>query len=145
MKVIIVSGSVGSGKTTIAKKIAKEKNYKYIDVNKLIIKNKLYQGYDKKLKTRLVDTNILNKFLIGLIKNFAGKGLVIDSHLSHYLPEKYVDLCIITKTGLKTLKKRLKKREYSMDKIKENLEAEILDVCLIESKENKHKVKVVYT
>ena len=95
MKVIIVSGSVGTGKTTIAKKIAKEKNYKYVDINNLIIKNKLHQGYDKKLKTRLVDTKILNKFLINLIENSAGKGMVIDSHLSHYLPEKYVDLCII--------------------------------------------------
>ena len=145
MKVIIVSGSVGTGKTTIAKKIAKEKNYKYVDINNLIIKNKLHQGYDKKLKTRLVDTKILNKFLIKLIKNSKEKGLVIDSHFSHYLPSKYVSLCIITKTDLKRLKKRLQKRKYSKAKIDENMESEILDICLVEALENKHKVKVVYT
>ena len=145
MKVIIVSGSVGTGKTTIAKKIAKEKNYKYVDINNLIIKNKLHQGYNKKLKTRLVDTKILNKFLIKLIKNSKEKGLVIDSHFSRYLPSKYVSLCIITKTDLKRLKKRLQKRKYSKAKIDENMESEILDICLVEALENKHKVKVVYT
>ncbi|MBS3108782.1 AAA family ATPase [Candidatus Woesearchaeota archaeon] len=70
MKVIIVSGSVGTGKTTIAKKIAKEKNYKYVDINNLIIKNKLHQGYDKKLKTRLVDTKILNNQKQKLMKTW---------------------------------------------------------------------------
>jgi len=54
-------------------------------------------------------------------------------------------LCIITKTDLKRLKKRLQKRKYSKAKIDENMESEILDICLVEALENKHKVKVVYT
>jgi adenylate kinase len=61
------------------------------------------------------------------------------------LPSKYVDLCYVTKCDLKTLKKRLEKRRYSKEKIRENLDAEILDVCLIEALENKHKVKVINT
>lgn len=145
MKIILVSGSPGTGKTTIAKKIAKKNGYKYIDVNKLIIKNKLYMAYDKKLKTRLVNTKILNRFLINMIKNSEEKGLVIDSHLSHYLPVKYADLCIITKTDLKTLNKRLRKRKYSKQKIAENMQAEILDVCLVEALQNKHKVRIIRT
>lgn len=145
MKVILVSGSAGTGKTTLAKKLAKKYNYKYIDVNSIIKKNRLYFGYDKKLKTRLVDIRVLNKFLIRLIKHSKEIGLVIDSHLSHYLPAKYANLCIITTTDLKTLKKRLQKRKYPKLKMNENLEAEILNTCLIEALENKHKVKIVKT
>lgn len=145
MKVIIVSGSVCTGKTTLAKKLARKHGYKYVDVNKLILQNRLFCGYDKSLKTHIVDIKTLNKFLINLIKNSKEKGMVIDSHLSHHLPAKYVDLCIITKTSLKTLKKRLTKRHYSKKKIEENLEAEILDSCLVEALENKHKVKIVKT
>jgi len=141
---IIVTGSVGTGKTTIAKKIAKDKNYIYVDVNALIKKNKLYESYDKILKSHIVNIKRLNKFLISLIKN-SEKSLVIDSHLSHYLPSKYVDLCVVTKCDIKELKKRLEKRKYSKEKIRENLDAEILDVCLIESLKNKHKVKVIDT
>ena len=37
--IIIISGTPGTGKTTFAKKIAKEKNLEYIDVKKIIEQN----------------------------------------------------------------------------------------------------------
>ena len=140
---IIVTGNPATGKTTIAKKIAKQKNLKYIDVNELIKENKLYSYYNEKDKSYVVDVKKLNKFLINLIKK--NKKVVLDSHLTHYLPVKYVDECIVTKCNLKELKKRLEKRKYSKEKIKNNLDCEIFDVCRIEALENKHKVKVVDT
>jgi len=69
MKVVAVSGVPGTGKTTIAKKLAKRLNFYYLDVNRLIAKNKLYEGYDKKRKTKVVGINKLNRFLIKEIKN----------------------------------------------------------------------------
>ena len=141
--VIIVTGSVCSGKTTIAKKIAEKKKLKYIDVNQIIKENKLYSYYNKKDKSYVVDIKKLNKFLINLIKK--DKKIVLDSHLTHYLPSKYVDECIITKCKLKELKKRLQKRKYSKQKIKNNLDSEIFDICRIEALEKGHKVKVVNT
>ena len=50
---------------------------------------------------------------------------------------------IIVKTSLKNLKKRLEKRGYNKLKVRENLEAEIFDVCFEEAKELGHKVEVV--
>ena len=144
MKTITVTGSVGTGKTTIAKKLSKELNYNYIDVNKLIKENKLSSGYDKKRKCKIIDTKKLNRILIKLIKE-SKENLIIDSHLSHYLPKKYVDLCIVTKCNLKTLKKRLEKRKYTKSKIRENLDCEIFDICLNEAKENKHNIFVIST
>jgi len=144
MKTIIVTGSIGSGKTYVSKKLSKIKNYKYIDVNKLITENKLSSSYDKKRKSKIVDVKKLNRFLINLIKN-SKENLIIDSHLSHFLPSKYIDLCIITKCDVRTLKKRLEKRKYGGEKIRENLDVEILDVCLNEARENKHKIKMIDT
>ena len=103
MEVIIISGCPGTGKTTIAKKIAQEKEYKYIDVNKIIEENKLNEKYDKERDTNVIDIDKLNKVLIKLIETEKSPGLVIDSHLSHHLPKKYVDRCIITKCNLKEL------------------------------------------
>lgn len=144
MKIIIVTGTPGTGKTTFAKKIAKEKNYNYLDVNEIIKKYNLSEGYDKKMKTHLVDTNKLNKVLIKIIKK-AKKGIIIDSHLSHYLPKRYVNLCYVVKCDLKKLKNRLNKRNYSKAKIRENLDAEIFDICLNEAKERGHKIKIITT
>ncbi|HLG24957.1 MAG TPA: AAA family ATPase [Candidatus Nanoarchaeia archaeon] len=205
MKVICVTGTPGTGKTTVAKKLALKIGFLYLDINGFVSKNKLYSGYDKKRKSKIVDIKKLNKELVKEIKYFtrardffkshnvktsnelaklAGhdsintlqllktlnsyslngyfnygktlnndyinklkkiKGMIIDSHLSHYLPKKYVDLCIVTKCGISELNKRLKKRKYSKAKIKENLQAEIFDVCRQEALKNKHKVITVDT
>jgi adenylate kinase len=141
--VIIFTGSPGTGKSIIAKALAKKLNLKYVDVNDLIVKNKLRSKYIRKLDTYEVDVKKLNKFLLGIIKN--DKKLIIDSHLSHYLPAKNVDYCIVCKTDIKELKKRLEKRKYSKAKVRENLDSEIFDVCLIEALHNKHKVIVIDT
>lgn len=169
MGTIIITGSVGTGKTTLAKKLAEKLSYKYIDVNKTIKKYKITGGYDKKRKTKIINIKKLNKYLIKEIENFKStnkkantkktinkkplknkinkkiKGVIIDSHLSHYLPKKYADLCIVTKCDLKVLEKRLKKRGYSKEKIRENLDAEIFDVCLEEAKGERHKIVTYVT
>lgn len=127
-----------------------------MDVNAIIKKYGLSESYDKKRKAKVIDVKKLNKFLISKIKNFKndkknfswGKifnGVIIDSHLSHYLPKKYVDLCIVVKCSLKTLKKRLSKKKYPESKIRENLDAEIFDVCLTEAQENNHNILIVET
>ena len=139
MKAICVTGSVCSGKTTLAKNLAKDKDLEYLDVSKLIKDENLSEGFDEKRDCEVIDIEKLNKILIEKIKN-SKKQLVIDSHMSHCLDKKYVERCIVCKCGLKELKKRLKKRGYSQEKIKENLEAEIMDVCLNEAKENGHKI-----
>ena len=159
MKVIVVTGTPGTGKTILAKKLCNKLNFHYIDVNKIIKKYNISEGYDRKRKTKIVDIKKLNKTLIKeidnikkTIKNKINKklknkktkyGIIIDSHLSHYLPKRYVDLCIVTKCDLKELKKRLKKRKYSKSKIRENLDVEIFDICLNEAKENRHKVFII--
>ena len=141
--IIIVSGTPGTGKTTLSKKLSQKLKYKYIDVAKLIKENDLSESYDKKRKCDVVDIKKLNKILLTLIKK--NKNLVIDSHLSHHLPKKYVDLCIITKCDLKELEKRLKNKRYNRKKIRENLDCEIFDVCLNEAKQAKHKIAVIDT
>jgi len=148
-QVIIITGSIATGKTTLAKKLCKKKNYHYLDVNKVIQQYKLAEGYDEKRKAVIVDTKKLNKKLINIIKTHQKqgmlKGIIIDSHLSHYLPKQYVDLCIVTKCNLKKLKKRLQKRKYGKQKIRENLDCEIFDICLQEAKEKGHKIKIIIT
>ena len=138
---IAVSGTPGTGKTRLAKSFVK-KRFVYVDLKNI---KGISSGYDKKRKCRIIDTTIMVKKIIELIKKNPEKSFVFDSHLSHYIPKKYVDLCIITKCSLKTLQKRLVKRGYSKKKIQENLQSEIFDICLNEAKEFGHKIKIVKT
>ncbi|MBN1544366.1 AAA family ATPase [Candidatus Woesearchaeota archaeon] len=143
-KAIVVTGTPGTGKTTVAKALAKKLSYAYIDVNKVIAQNRLSEGYDRKRKCRIVDVKKLNRLLGNIIENSKTEA-VIDSHLSHYLPSELVKVCVVTKCGLKSLSMRLKKRGYPKHKISENLECEIFDVCLNEARESGHKPIVVNT
>lgn len=164
MKLIAVSGVPGTGKTTIAKRLSKKLNYYYLDANKLISKYKLSEGYDRKRKTKIIDVDKLNRKLIKEIKTLTKKsnklfssknkinknikkfkGIIIDSHLSHYLPRKYVDFCIVTKCDIKELNKRLKNKGFNKNKIQENIQSEIFGICLNETKERKHKIILVDT
>ena len=143
-RVVIVTGTPAAGKTTVAKKIARKIKAEYIDVNKLIKKHKLSVGYDRKRKSSIIDVDRLNGVLRNLIIN-AKKDLVIDSHLSHHLDKRLVDICIVAKCDIDVLKKRLEKRGYHKSKVRENLDVEIFDVCLMEALALGHKVDVVDT
>lgn len=141
---IIVTGTPGTGKTVLAKKIAKAFNYKYLDVKSLLEKSKICEGFDAQKECLIIDPKKLAKLLIELIKK--DNRLVIDSHLSHYLPKKYVKLCVVCKCDISELKKRLKERGYNEQKIRDNLDAEIFDMCLTEAQEQyKHNVLIVDT
>jgi adenylate kinase len=141
--IIIFTGTPGTGKTTLAKELAKKLKIPYLDVNIILQEYNLRETYDKKDKTFIVDEKKLSKTLIKII--LKSKDLVIDSHLSHYIPSKYVDYCIVTKADLKILKKRLEERKYPKNKIKDNLESEALDICLVDALELNHKVIQVDT
>ncbi len=141
--IIIVTGTPGTGKTTVAKALAKELNHNYLDLNIIIDQFDVVVGYDKKRKSKIIDEDKLVRYMKEII--LGNKDLVIDSHLSHYIPPEYVDICFVTKCNLKELKKRLLKRKYSKEKINENLQVEIFDVCLNEAKEMGHKVKIIMT
>jgi adenylate kinase len=141
LMIIIVTGIPGTGKTTIAKRLARELALRYIDGKR--ISKAISEGYDSKRRCEIIDTDKLNAKLIKIIEK--DSNIIIDSHLSHYLPKRYVDMCIVTKCDLKQLETRLNKRKYSKQKIRDNLDAEIFDTCLTEAKEAKHKIMVVNT
>lgn len=143
MACIIVTGTPGTGKTEIAKELARKLKMKYISGYKVIKDEKLSECYDEERKTYIVDENKFSKALIKIINK--EKNVIIDSHMSHFLPRKYVGLCIVTKCKIPELRKRMKRRGYSRLKVKENIDAELFDVCLNESYEFGHDLLVIDT
>ncbi len=152
IKVILITGTPGTGKTTLAKKIKKTlKNYevKIYNVKKEAEKQNLIEGYDEKRKSKIIDEKKIELLLKKIIKkeeeeNNKQKIIILEGHLSHYVKPKKEYLTIITTTKLKKLKERLKKRKYSKTKIEENLQSEIFKIILLETIENKHKNIILY-
>lgn len=143
MKTIIISGTPGTGKSTLAKLLSKKLNFKHLNLKPLL--KKTSEGYDRKKQCRIIDIKKLNEEIIKIIKKLK-QNLILSSHLIHQLPKKYVALCLITKcSDLKKLRQRLQKRKYSKKKVGENLQCEIFEVCLNQAKQKKHRILVVDT
>ncbi len=146
MKVIIITGTPGTGKSSLAKELSLLTCYTYIDVNKLLKSED--SSFDKKRDSYVFPESKINNRLKSLILTLKRsknppKGVILDSHMSHFLKSQHVDLCIVLKADLKILQARLKKRGYAEEKIRENLDSEIFDVCLNESLENGFSSKLV--
>ena len=139
--ILCITGTPGTGKSTLAKQLAKRLKYKKINLTLFIKKEKLRQRYDPILKTYEVDAKKVVKKLLPKLK----ENIIIDGHLSHELPAKVVDLCIVCTCNPKILSKRLKKRRYTKEKIQENIDAEIFEVCLHEAEEKGHTILIVDT
>ena len=141
--IIAISGTPGTGKTTLAEGLTERLGYHLIDVNAVINEHEeLVIENDKERDTKIIDEDSLLEILKEKIEtNKKGnKGIIIDSHLSHMLDRGSIDVCIVLSCDLSILKKRLEARGYNELKIEENLEAEAFDEILEEAKENGHDV-----
>jgi adenylate kinase len=146
--IILVSGTPGTGKSTLTKFLAETLTFHSIDCKELIEKKHIYSGIDKKRGCLIVEPKALNSALESEISRLKAlktgrnrvSGVIIDSHLSHLFPSKKADLCVICTCALPELKKRLEKRGYSREKVRENLDSEIFSVCLEEAKQAGHRI-----
>lgn len=134
--IISITGVPGVGKTTIAKALGKIINYKIISDYELARKYKLIIGFDKRMKSYIVDDKLLQKII--LKGNF-----IIHGHLSHLIKN---DLTIVLRLDPIELEKRLKRRKWKKEKIMVNKLSEMLDLLYLEaliSKKNKITKRVV--
>ncbi len=126
--IISITGTPGTGKSHVAKALAKQLNANLIEIKKLVDTNKVPYIIDKKRQTKTVEIKELQK---AVNKNIVkGKPNIIEGHLSHLLRS---DMVIILRTDPVLLKHRLKKRKWSEAKIKENHHAEILGIITQEA------------
>lgn len=132
---ISISGTPGTGKTAVAKQLSKLLKAKIIDLKQL--SKQLPCEYDKKRKTLVVDQKDLQQAVNLRIKSKKLPTVILmEGHLSHLLKS---DMFIVLRTNPAVLEKRLKKRKWSEEKIKENIKAEILDTITIETIEKNGK------
>ena len=128
--IISISGTPGTGKTDVAKIIAKDIGANLITIKNVIKKEKVPYNHDKERKTRIIDIKDLKKAVEKNIDN--SKTNIIEGHLSHLIKS---DIVVILRCNPKILEKRLKKRKWAKKKINENVLAEILDATTIEALE----------
>ncbi len=132
--IIAVTGTPGVGKTTLSKLLARELGYEYVSIKEFA----LDKGIGEKAGDELeIDVEELARIAS---KEFRGRNVVIDGHLSHLVPS---DLVIVLRLHPRLVAERLKLRGYPPEKLAENVEAELIDIILVEAiEENENVIEV---
>ncbi len=136
--IIAISGSVGSGKTTIAKTLSEKLNYKLINLNELAQKYKIEDI--KELQTFDFDLDkLLDDLELKLKNKEFGTDVILEGHFAHFINPEHINKLIIIGRDLKQLKQAYIERGYNEQKIKDNLEVESFNLCFYESIDEGYK------
>ena len=138
--IIALTGTPGTGKTTICHILGKK--YRIIDINRMITDEGLHTGRDELRGSVVADMEALQGRVNELVKG-EKETIIIEGHLSHYLEGNDAVIVLRTRPGILT--RRLEKRAYSKEKVRENVEAEALDLILVETTQMHDRVYEIET
>jgi len=156
--IVGLTGTPGTGKSTVSSELRSRGKIVY-DLNEVAIDHQFVLAYDKERQTYEMDLSKLNKYLVDNIidgKNIELndntnintnkesiikiKNVYLDGHISHLLD--VTELVVILRCHPEVLRQRLKAKSWNENKIRENLEAEALDVITIECIEKYEKENI---
>jgi adenylate kinase len=141
-RVILITGTPCTGKTTTAKQLTQKLNAHYINLTEYAKENNLTLGEDKERKTTIIDEKAMKTKLAKAIETIANENIIIDGHYAAAVtPKNLTTHVFVLRKNPKHLKKQMQNCGFENQKLWENLSAEILDTCLIEALQN-HQGKV---
>jgi adenylate kinase len=127
---VLVTGTPGTGKTTISRLLARELRASYLNPRSLLRHKGIDYVYDENRRTRVVSLKRLRNALCERTAR-VGHGLIIDSHFALETgPRPKLVRAIVLRCDPIVLERRLVRKRWAKSKTDENLLADILDVCL---------------
>lgn len=128
-----VTGTPGTGKSTISKQLAG----KTVDIKEYMEEN----GLGTKNENGEIEIEI-DELRKNTPEEPENNDLILEGHLAHFLD---LDYCVVLRCNPEELRERLSKRDYSKEKIKENIESEKMDLILSQAVQNQETVFEVDT
>lgn len=132
---ILITGTPGNGKTTTSAllQFALGSDYEHIQIGDLVKTFDLHDGFDEEFNSYLINED---KVLDYLEDRMNLGGAIVDHHSAAFFPERWFDLVVCLTCDNSILYSRLEARGYKTNKIQENIECEIMQVVLEETRES---------
>lgn len=141
-RILVVAGTPGVGKTSISNILASRLRGLHIDLTKLVKDEELSSGYNSRHNTLLVDVVKVRQTVEEMLKERSGY-IIVEGHFAmDIVALEDVSLAFILRRNPLELRLTLRERGFEEKKVIENVVAEVLDVCLIDSLEAYGKEKV---
>ncbi len=133
--VYIVTGTPGTGKTTVSTILSKKLGASHIELSRFSIENGYVVEDDVERDTKVVDMEALGSAVMGIIQE-SSSPVIVDGHYAHDLvDEALISYLFVLRKRPWDLKEVLETRQYGSEKVWENLEAEIMGVITGEALE----------
>ncbi len=132
MAAILIGGTPGTGKTMVSKVLGSRLSVDVVSLGDLADESGCISAKDKMRDTGIIDEDCLVDALVELVEP-KGKRLIIEGHYIDLVPSSAVQWVFILRTHPETLRGRLAERNYKDEKVKENVEAEVLGVCQLDA------------
>ncbi|EME28544.1 Adenylate kinase isoenzyme 6 [Galdieria sulphuraria] len=129
-KNILLVGTPGTGKTSLAKRLTEVTSLEHVEVGKFAEEHSCLGSYDEQLECFEIEEEKLIPILIDFLKP---GGYLLEYHGCEWFASCKIDLVIVLQTETAPLYDRLKARGYSGRKLEENMECEIMQVILDEA------------
>jgi adenylate kinase len=136
--VVAVTGTPGTGKSSFSSRLARELGARLVRLNELIEEEGAYT-LDRD-GTKVAELGKVERAFRRILRESEGP-LVVEGHLSHLLPTRFLSHVVVLRTRPRVLERRLRRRGYPPEKVRDNVEAEALDLILWEAVE-RHGEKV---
>ncbi len=134
-RIIVITGTPGTGKTTLADKLSKKlKGSVVVNVNELVSRKRLFTGYAED-DAMIVKMHALSKAISAELKKNAKKDVILEGHLLCDMKIKGA-VVFVLREHLHVLMKRLRRRGYPLRKLKDDIVSEATDYCGIKAMEN---------
>jgi len=133
-RVILITGTPCTGKTTTSKLLVQKLNAQYINLTDFAKTYKLTLGEDLERQTTIIDEEAMQQKLQETIAASNKANIIVDGHYAAAVtPTDLVSKVFVLRRNPKELKSFMLKSGFSETKMWENLSTEILDSCLIEA------------
>ncbi|CAL1403375.1 unnamed protein product [Linum trigynum] len=130
---ILITGTPGTGKTTMATALADSTQLRHINIGDLVREKNLHDGWDEEFECHVINEDLVCDELEDAMDE---GGNIVDYHGCDFFPERWFDRVVVLQVENSVLFDRLTKRGYSQTKITNNIECEIFGVLLEEAKES---------
>lgn len=138
---MVITGNPGVGKHTTALELKKKLNdVEVIDINDLALRHQAFfqrqDGSNMEIDTRKIAAIIRSKIR-------ESRRTIIVGHLAPYvLMNRWIDLAVVLRRSPYAILSTLEKRNYSAEKVRENVASEILGIILYDSVERFGRDKI---
>ncbi|KAK6624298.1 Adenylate kinase isoenzyme 6 [Polyplax serrata] len=130
---ILITGTPGVGKSTLAEKLAEITGLKWVNIGKVAQENNCYEEYDEEYECPVLDED---RVIDVLDEQISAGGNIVDYHGSDFFPKRWFDIVFVLRTDTSNLHDRLSDRGYSQKKLHDNIQCEIFQMMLEEAKES---------